>query len=47
MRMESPIIGWLLEANISAAARRMHLSWDEIDGGKQRAVQRGLARRKL
>ena len=45
--MERLIIDWSLEASISAVARRMRLSWDEIDGVKQRAVQRGLARRKL
>jgi transposase len=45
--MECLIIDWLLEASISAVARRMHLTWDEIDGVKQRAVRRGLARRKL
>lgn len=45
--MESLIIDWLLEASISAVARRMHLTWDEIDGVKQRAVKRGLERRKL
>jgi transposase len=45
--MESLIIDWLLEANISAVARRMRLTWDEIDGVKQRAVKRGLERRKL
>ena len=47
MLMESLIIDWLLDASISAVARRMHLTWDEIDGVKQRAVRRGLARRKL
>ena len=45
--MECLIIDWLLEASISAVARRMDLTWDEIDGVKQRAVKRGLARRKL
>jgi transposase len=45
--MECFIIDWLLEASISAVARRMHLTWDEIDGVKQRAVKRGLKRRKL
>lgn len=45
--MECVIIDWLLEASISAVARRMKLTWDEIDGVKQRAVKRGLARRKL
>lgn len=45
--MECLIIDWLLEANISAVARRMRLSWDEIDGVRQRAVHRGLARREI
>lgn len=45
--MECLVIDWLAEANISAVARRMRLSWDEIDGVMQRAVRRGLARRKL
>lgn len=45
--MESLIIDWLHEASISAVARRMRLSWDEIDGVMQRAVRRGLERRKL
>lgn len=45
--MECLIIDWLLEASISAVARRMHLTWDEIDGVKQRAVKRGLERRNL
>jgi transposase len=47
VQMECAIIDWLLEASISAVARRMQLTWDEIDGVKQRAVKRGLARRKL
>jgi transposase len=45
--MESLIIDWLKEASISAVSRRMRLSWHEIDGVMQRAVRRGLARRKL
>jgi len=45
--MEALIIDWLQEANISAVARRMRLSWHEIDGVRERAVRRGLARRKL
>lgn len=45
--LECLIIDWLLEASISAVARRMHLTWDEIDGVKQRAVKRGLERREL
>lgn len=45
--MEALIIDWLQEASILAVARRMRLSWDQIDGVMQRAVRRGLARRKL
>ena len=45
--MECVVIDWLLEASISAVARRMRLSWDEIDGVMLRAVRRGLARRKV
>jgi len=45
--MECLVIDWLGEANISAVARRMRLTWDEIDGVMQRAVRRGLDRRKL
>lgn len=45
--MEALIIDWLLEASILAVSRRMGLSWDQIDGVMQRAVRRGLARRKL
>jgi transposase len=40
-------IDWLREANLSAVARRLRLSWDEVDGIMGRAVVRGLARRKL
>jgi transposase len=42
---ESLVIDWLKEASIAAVARRMGLSWDEVDGVMQRAVARGLARR--
>lgn len=45
--MEALVIDWLLEASILAVARRMRLTWDQIDGVMQRAVQRGLTRRKL
>jgi len=40
-------IDWLLAANLSAVAKLLALSWDQIDGIQQRAVARGLARRKL
>lgn len=42
---ESFAIGWLLEANVSAVARRLRLSWGQVDRIMQRAVERGLARR--
>jgi transposase len=42
---ESFAIGWLLEAPVSAVARRLRLSWGQVDRIMQRAVQRGLARR--
>ena len=38
-------IDWLREATVSAVARRMRLSWDEVWGIQKRAVRRGLERR--
>lgn len=43
---EALVIDWLHEANISAVARMLKMSWDEVDGVMKRAVERGLARRK-
>ncbi|WP_241087112.1 helix-turn-helix domain-containing protein [Candidatus Vondammii sp. HM_W22] len=43
---EALVINWLKEASISAVSRLMRLSWNAIDGIMQRAVKRGLARRK-
>lgn len=43
---EALVIDWLKEASISAVARQLRLSWAEVDGVMQRAVTRGLARRK-
>jgi transposase len=43
--LESLAIDWLREASISAVSRRMGLSWDELDGIRERAVRRGLLRR--
>ncbi len=40
-------IDWLLAANLSAVAKLLSLSWDEVDGIQSRAVKRGLARREL
>lgn len=44
---EALAIDWLQEANLSAVARLLQLSWDEVDGIQARAVARGLLRRKL
>lgn len=44
---EALVIDWLQEANLAAVARHLGLSWDEVDGILQRAVARGLARRRL
>ena len=43
---EALVINWLKEASISAVAGMLGLSWDEADGIQQRAVKRGLARRR-
>jgi len=43
---EALIIDWLKEASISAVARLFRLSWEEVDGIQQRAVRRGLVRRR-
>jgi transposase len=43
---ESLVIDWLKESSISAVARLLRLSWEETDGIQQRAVQRGLVRRR-
>jgi transposase len=40
------VINWLKEASISAVAGMLRLSWDEAAGIQQRAVKRGLARRR-
>jgi transposase len=39
------VIDWLREASFSAVARRLGLTWDEVDGIMARAVERGLSRR--
>jgi len=44
-RFECAIIIWLQDSPISVVAENFKLSWDEVDGIMQRAVQRGLARR--
>jgi transposase len=43
---ESLVIDWLLEANQTAVAERLGLSWDQVDTVRKRAVSRGLKRRK-
>ena len=43
---EAMVIAWLGEAPIKAVAGLVGLSWDQVDGIKQRAINRGLARRK-
>ena len=44
---EALAISWLGHASIKAVAAQFRLSWAEVDGILQRAVRRGLARRKL
>jgi len=43
---EALVISWLHEASILGVSRQMSLSWDEAAGIQERAVRRGLARRK-
>ena len=43
--LEAVVIDWLKEASFSAVARRLGLTWYEVDGIMSRAVERGLARR--
>ncbi|MCP4730104.1 MAG: ISL3 family transposase, partial [Roseibacillus sp.] len=43
---EALVIDWLKEASFSAVARQLSLSWDQVAGIQDRAVRRGLARRK-
>ena len=43
--MEGLAIAWLKHASQKAVAEQLHLSWDEIHGIMERAVERGLARR--
>jgi len=45
-RFERAIIVWLHTSSISAVAENFKISWDETDGIMQRAVQRGLLKRK-
>jgi transposase len=44
--LEGLAIAWLKHASQKAVAEQLRLSWDEIHGIMERAVERGLARRK-
>ena len=44
---EAVVIDWLMEASISAVARQLRLTWDQVSGIQARAVERGLARRSI
>jgi transposase len=43
---EAVALEWLKAASKAAVAEQLHLSWDEIHGIMERAVKRGLERRK-
>ena len=43
---EALVINWLKEASIASVSRRLSISWSAVDGIMQRAVKRGLSRRK-
>ena len=45
-QFKAEVIVRLREASVRAVGRRMRLSWDAVDGGMQRAVAQGRARRK-
>jgi transposase len=42
---ESTVLLWLKGDSIATVAENFRLSWDEVDGIRNRAVERGLARR--
>lgn len=42
---EALAIDWLQQANVSAVAKRLRISWDQASGIMERAVRRGLLRR--
>jgi len=44
---EALVLDWLKETTTQAVSRQLSLSWNAIDGIMQRAVKRGLARRKI
>jgi transposase len=43
--LEGLAMAWLKHASQKAVAEQLHLSWDEVHGIMERAVERGLARR--
>jgi len=43
---EALVIDWLRQAPISAVAKQLRMTWDQVAGIQKRAVRRGLARRK-
>lgn len=43
---EALAIDWLLDASISAVAAQLGLTWDQVAGIQQRAVERGFRRRR-
>jgi|SRR6266850_1816041 len=45
-RFEALVIDWMKEACITAVARQLRLTWDEAAGIQDRAVARGLLRRR-
>ena len=44
-QFECVVIDWLKVASMTATARNLDLSWDQVNGIQERAVKRGLARR--
>ncbi len=44
---EALVLDWLKETTTQAVSRQLSISWTAIDGIMQRAVKRGLARRKI
>lgn len=44
---EALVIDWLKEAPLSSVARQVGLTWEQVSGIMERAVQRGLARRQV
>ncbi len=43
---EALVIDWLRQAPMSAVAKQLRMTWDQVAGIQKRAVRRGLARRK-